>query len=75
MGFEPTEPAKAQRFSRPPDSTTLAPHRIPMIPDLMVGEAIPIKRPRNDFLDTDFHMLLEICQVGILLSVIRAMAP
>ena len=27
VGFEPTEPAKAQRFSRPPDSTTLAPHR------------------------------------------------
>ena len=27
-GFEPTEPMKAQRFSRPPDSTTLAPHRI-----------------------------------------------
>ena len=29
VGFEPTEPMKAQRFSRPPDSTTLAPHRIP----------------------------------------------
>ena len=27
VGFEPTEPAKGQRFSRPPDSTTLAPHR------------------------------------------------
>jgi DNA modification methylase len=27
VGFEPTEPAKVQRFSRPPDSTTLAPHR------------------------------------------------
>ena len=27
VGFEPTEPVKAQRFSRPPDSTTLAPHR------------------------------------------------
>ncbi len=25
VGFEPTEPAKAQRFSRPPRSTTLAP--------------------------------------------------
>jgi hypothetical protein len=28
VGFEPTEPAKVQRFSRPPDSTTLAPHRV-----------------------------------------------
>jgi hypothetical protein len=28
VGFEPTEPAKVQRFSRPPDSTALAPHRI-----------------------------------------------
>ena len=27
VGFEPTEPAKVQRFSRPPDSTALAPHR------------------------------------------------
>ncbi len=33
MGFEPTEPAKVQRFSRPPDSTTLAPHRTSMLPD------------------------------------------
>ena len=33
MGFEPTEPAKVQRFSRPPDSTTLAPHRISNLPD------------------------------------------
>src|SRR5581483_7081393 len=28
VGFEPTEPVKVQRFSRPPDSTTLAPHRL-----------------------------------------------
>ena len=28
VGFEPTEPVKAQRFSRPPDSTTLAPHHV-----------------------------------------------
>src|SRR5689334_17499309 len=28
VGFEPTEPVKVQRFSRPPDSTTLAPHRM-----------------------------------------------
>src|ERR1700739_4674711 len=28
VGFEPTEPAKVQRFSRPPDSTALAPHRL-----------------------------------------------
>jgi hypothetical protein len=28
VGFEPTEPVKVQRFSRPPDSTTLAPHRV-----------------------------------------------
>src|SRR6202035_4236458 len=35
VGFEPTEPAKVQRFSRPPDSTALAPHRCfyPNIPD------------------------------------------
>lgn len=26
VGFEPTVPVKVQRFSRPPDSTTLAPH-------------------------------------------------
>ena len=28
VGFEPTVPVKVQRFSRPADSTTLAPHRI-----------------------------------------------
>src|SRR4051812_18268757 len=28
VGFEPTEPFRAQRFSRPPDSTTLAPLRL-----------------------------------------------
>ena len=33
VGFEPTEPVKVQRFSRPPDSTTLAPHRSPNVPD------------------------------------------
>ena len=33
VGFEPTEPAKVQRFSRPPDSTTLAPHRTSNLPD------------------------------------------
>src|SRR4030095_12566329 len=27
VGFEPTVPVRAQRFSRPPDSTTLAPLR------------------------------------------------
>src|SRR5579885_2647257 len=27
VGFEPTVPVKVQRFSRPPDSTALAPHR------------------------------------------------
>src|ERR1017187_5910992 len=32
VGFEPPEPAKVQRFSRPPDSTTLAPHRILILP-------------------------------------------
>ena len=31
MGFEPTEPVKAQQFSRLPDSTTLAPLRERMI--------------------------------------------
>ena len=33
VGFEPTEPVKVQRFSRPPDSTTLAPHRTPNLAD------------------------------------------
>ena len=28
VGFEPTEESPPQRFSRPPDSTTLAPHRL-----------------------------------------------
>ena len=36
MGFEPTEPAKVQRFSRPPDSTTLAPHRIFILPEFLI---------------------------------------
>src|SRR5258708_38564441 len=34
VGFEPTEPVKVQRFSRPPDSTALAPHRTSRLPDL-----------------------------------------
>ena len=38
VGFEPTEPAKVQRFSRPPDSTTLAPHRIFILPEKPPGE-------------------------------------
>ena len=33
MGFEPTVPAKAQRFSRPPRSTTLAPLRSAVRPE------------------------------------------
>ena len=32
VGFEPTEPVKVQRFSRPPDSTALAPHRFLIVP-------------------------------------------
>jgi hypothetical protein len=33
VGFEPTVPAREQRFSRPPDSTTLAPlHRTETVP-------------------------------------------
>jgi hypothetical protein len=32
VGFEPTEPVKVQRFSRPPDSTALAPHRTHILP-------------------------------------------
>ncbi len=36
VGFEPTEPAKVQRFSRPPDSTALAPHRIFILPDFPI---------------------------------------
>jgi hypothetical protein len=36
VGFEPTEPVRAQRFSRPPDSTTLAPLR-----ELLILNASP----------------------------------
>src|ERR1039458_9575041 len=32
VGFEPTEPVKVQRFSRPPDSTALAPHHFRILP-------------------------------------------
>ena len=32
VGFEPTVPVKVQRFSRPPDSTALAPHRPSILP-------------------------------------------
>src|SRR5262249_12316467 len=38
VGFEPTDESPHQRFSRPPDSTTLAPHRINLIlPDSSEG--------------------------------------
>src|SRR5262249_39449969 len=35
VGFEPTVPLRVQRFSRPPDSTTLAPLRYYSIPRLL----------------------------------------
>ena len=41
VGFEPTEPAKVQRFSRPPDSTALAPHRNGCFSILAWGAIIP----------------------------------
>ena len=37
VGFEPTEPVKVQRFSRPPDSTALAPHRLSNLPDFPIA--------------------------------------
>src|ERR1700722_20717718 len=37
VGFEPTEPAKVQRFSRPPHSTTLPPLQGPASPYFMRG--------------------------------------
>src|SRR5712671_6578453 len=45
VGFEPTEPVKVQRFSRPPDSTALAPHRTSKLPDfaLFANLRIPAK--------------------------------
>ena len=41
VGFEPTEESPPQRFSRPPDSTTLAPHR------LGTGSVLSILNPRR----------------------------
>ncbi len=38
VGFEPTEPVKAQQFSRLPDSTALAPLREPIILIFRVGK-------------------------------------
>ena len=48
VGFEPTEPVKVQRFSRPPDSTTLAPHRIFIIrfPNHL-GQVSPFGKTRS----------------------------
>src|ERR1700683_5106141 len=43
VGFEPTEPVKVQRFSRPPDSTTLAPHRSFILP---CAQCWPQEAPR-----------------------------
>ena len=42
VGFEPTEPAKVQQFSRLPDSTTLAPLR-EFISLTMNGEKIQVE--------------------------------
>src|SRR6266446_6301818 len=39
VGFEPTEPVKVQRFSRPPDSTALAPHRVVCTPIYLIMPA------------------------------------
>src|ERR1700722_1618720 len=41
VGFEPTEPVKVQRFSRPPDSTTLAPHRSLILSDFPFASLTP----------------------------------
>jgi biotin carboxylase len=40
VGFEPTEPVKVQRFSRPPDSTALAPHRIGTLPIYRISSKV-----------------------------------
>ena len=44
VGFEPTEPAKVQRFSRPPDSTALAPHRTSNLPFPDRASAVVIRQ-------------------------------
>src|SRR5690349_2412084 len=51
VGFEPTEPAKVQRFSRPPDSTTLAPHRTGT--DLILPTPVDFRRERPVAIATD----------------------
>src|SRR5690349_6991101 len=43
VGFEPTEPVKVQRFSRPPDSTTLAPHRVSNYQGFLILAKPPIR--------------------------------
>ena len=50
VGFEPTEPVKVQRFSRPPDSTALAPHRVSC-------GLLPLYQPRlfRAFREAPFH--------------------
>src|SRR5262249_55372023 len=53
VGFEPTVPVKVQRFSRPPDSTTLAPHRavetrlLPIYQLLRAGDIHPCAKERS----------------------------
>jgi hypothetical protein len=47
VGFEPTVPVRVQRFSRPPDSTTLAPH---LVSNLAVPLYLPPLSLRRFFL-------------------------
>ncbi len=53
VGFEPTEPVKAQQFSRLPDSTALAPLREPII--LLVSWRIFQVEEYEDGLTTKIH--------------------
>src|SRR5690348_12933612 len=47
VGFEPTEPVKVQRFSRPPDSTTLAPHHVSNLPASCTYRAVSRRSVAN----------------------------
>ncbi len=54
VGFEPTEPVKAQQFSRLPDSTTLAPLR-----ELIILSAMPQKIQAEPMFYQPFRLSLK----------------
>src|SRR6476660_3020105 len=67
VGFEPTEPFRAQRFSRPPDSTTLAPLHLRELLILKVGTFV-IKRypfPPKKFLNQAATLFLKYSAVDL----------